>query len=125
MSDKLNIFAQPILFPDQTQPNGCLSPNMGCQACWYFYLLAHKMMVNADSEHQIVLEGEPWVYTRFRDLKKSIALIYGLPDPGEADKYWELIRQEAKRQGLPAPDQRYVTASPLVLLGNDQSRSVN
>jgi hypothetical protein len=125
MAEKMNIFAQPILFPDQTQPFGHLSPNMGCQACWYFYLLAHKMMVDADSLHQIVLEGEPWVYTRFRDLKKSIALIYGLPDPGEADKYWELIRQEAKRQGLPAPDQRYVTASPLTLLGNDQSRSVN
>lgn len=125
MSDGLTIFSQAPVFPDQTQPNGYLSPNMGCQACWYFYLLAHKMMVEADSLHQIVLEGEPWYYTRFRDLKKSIALIYGLPDPGEADKYWELIRQEAARLDLPPPDQRYVTASPLTLLGNDQSRSVN
>jgi hypothetical protein len=125
MADKLNIFATPLLFPDQTQPHGFLSPEMGCQACWYYYILAHKMMNLANEEHQIVLEGEPWHYTRFRALKKSIALIYGLESPAEADKFWELVRREAKRLDMPAPDQSYVNASPLILLGNDQSRIIN
>jgi len=91
-------------FPQNTVPNGALQPHLACQACFYYYILAmmQKERVGRGPEDQILLEGEPWQDTHFRELKQTIAMLYGIT-PDRMDAFWGEVHREAQRLGLPEP----------------------
>ena len=103
-----------FVFANHTTPRGFLPMAMGAQACWYFYTLAHKMWQKTDqgTESQIIYEDEPWMSPKYEELKRTIAMVYGLESPSEMDKHWSSVIAEASRCGYPLPKSRYVNAGP-------------
>lgn len=100
-------------FPTHTTPYGWLPDDLRAHACWYYYLLADKAKAEADESDQIVYEGEPWRYRHFVQIKRSVALIYGLESPDEMDKFWPYVMTEAASRGMPEPSDVYMFASPI------------
>ena len=109
------------VFPGLTEPFGNLPDQIGAQACWYYYLLAHKAMVAADESDQIVYDDEPWRYRYFIQIKRSVSVIYGLAAPDEMDKFWDCVKREAARQSLPPPSTSYMYASPIRRPAGDET----
>jgi hypothetical protein len=94
-------------FPDQTAPKGNLINDSACHACWYYYLLAHKMWAKVGDQFG-VLEGNPWLTKHYEQLAKSVAIMYGLNDPSEFMKYWPLIAMECSRLEMHQPVPEYM-----------------
>lgn len=110
------------IFPPHTTPHGCLPKDIRAQACWYFYILAQKQKELAvETEKQIILEGADWCTKRYINQKRAVALLYGLDDPDELDKFWEYVTAEIIRfnsereetKGLPLPAREYMYVTPL------------
>lgn len=106
-------FEYPV-FPEHTIPKGMLPKDLRAQACWWFYVRAHRILeeVGDSIDDQYVLEGELWHDTHFVQMKRNTAMQYGLESAVEMDKMWKYVRAEANLCGLPMPDPRYVNASP-------------
>lgn len=100
-------FQYPI-YPDLT----LLPVNKRAYACWYYYTLAMKlseMLGDGSTESQFgILEGEPWLDPRYEQIARSVALMYGLKDPGEfmENRFWEVVEDQAIEVGLPRPHYR-------------------
>jgi len=120
---QFRVHATPLVFEAQhgIRVGGFLPDEMGAYACWYYYLLADKMMDLADESDQIVLEEEPWYYRRFIQLKKSIALIYGLENPSAFEKFWPAVEAEVARVNMPPVKWQYRNASPILKPYGDMS----
>lgn len=117
-SDGLRITFTPFVFPDQTEPNGLLVRDMGCQACWYYYVLAHKqwaLVGNSIDDQFGILEGNPWLSKRYEGTARNVAMIYGLKDPSEFMKYWPLVAMECHRMGMTAPQEEYMKPLRFIL----------
>lgn len=111
MSRDIKIIYTPIVFPDNTQPNGALSPEPGAQACFYFYLQAQKMkeLVGQSTEDQFGLyDDELWMDKRYAGLARVIAQMYSLESPSAFAAYWREVQQECFVLGLPTPHQDYM-----------------
>jgi hypothetical protein len=108
-----------IEFPDHTHPKGALPRLHAAQACWYFYLLAHKIheRVGKSTEDQFgLLDGELWMDKHYVNLARSIAMQYGLESPDEFAKHWDSVRKEARACQLPEPHPEYTRLAPRRLL---------
>lgn len=110
IDDGLKISFTPFFFEDLIAPNGFLSRDRECHACWYFYLLAQKCKetVGESIEDQTILESEPWMTKKYPEIRRSVQLLYGLQSPGDIDPYWPAVRLQAKTLGLPEPANEYV-----------------
>ena len=107
------------IFVDQIAPDGFLTNDKACHACWYFYLCAesNRRQVGKSIEDQI-LEYDAvnntvplWNDKRYNAIAKSIALMYGLESPSEFEKFWVNVRLEADRLDMPVPANEYVHLS--------------
>jgi len=111
---------RPIVFPDLTRPRGFLSPDMRSQACWYFYTLAQKMRetvgLSLEDQRFRLLDDDLWMETRYEQLARSVALMYGLESPDEFAKAWDEVRDEARACKLPAPHDTYTRLVPRVIV---------
>lgn len=110
------IHFEPMVFPEQTIPNGALPADMGAQACWYYYVIAQKAKeeVGDSIDDQIILEGLPWLDTHYGNQKHSVAIIYGV-SMEHMDKFWNHVEIEAGILRLPEPDGRYMRAKPRLM----------
>lgn len=107
----MKITFHPFKYPDQTMPKGKLHRDMKCQACWYYYLLAHKVwaMMGKSTDDQFgLLEGEPWLSKDYEQIARSVAELYGLSDPSEFMKFWPLVTAECNRLGMTPPQEEYM-----------------
>jgi hypothetical protein len=93
----------PFIWTGHQYPDGFLPQDLRAHACWYYYILATaaKDKQGDSIEDQIVLEGEPWYTAEFDKIKASVALLYGMADPAEMDKFWDYVDREARRCKLP------------------------
>lgn len=111
----------PPVFPDHTHPHGHLSKDMRSQACWYFYLLAQKMLervggVMDEKESQFgLLDIYPWQKTHYAQLARTVATLYQLESPSEFAKAWDEVEREASSSGLPAPRDEYRRVAPRII----------
>jgi hypothetical protein len=119
------------IFEDQLEPKGRLIPDRGCQACWYYFMLAQQCMlaVGTGPESQIIvvddgLETPLWMENRFHQIAQTTAMLYGLESPDDFLKYAPLIEQEANRiYGI--MDQPFVMPVQIwkpFMVGKDKSR---
>lgn len=115
---KINMRAP--FFQDHLMPDGFLTRDMACHACWYYYILAtnarhnvgnsiddQTIEYNAESMTDIPL----WRDKRFNQQAKSIALLYGLESPDEMWKYWPNVKMEARRLNLTPPHDEIMNLS--------------
>lgn len=108
-----------LVFPQQTEPNGKLLRDIECQACWYYYTLAHKVWatVGKSIDDQFgLLEGDPWLSKDYEQIAQSVAVLYGLKDPSEFMKYWPLVSAEAMRLDMTPPVEEYMKPLRLRIL---------
>ena len=103
------LFLEKFIFFDLLSPEGWLTRDDACHACWYYYLRAHKAYetVGTGPESQKILEGELWMDKEYVNIRKAVCLQYGLTDLGELDKYWSNVALQAKQLGLPEPLEEY------------------
>jgi hypothetical protein len=110
-------FQYPV-YPDLT----FLPNDKRVYALWYYYTLAQKhaeFLGDGSTESQFgLLEGEPWMDPAYEKIARSVAMIYGLSDPGEFMKeaIWEAVEIQAQAIGLPQPDQRIKKPLRIVLV---------
>lgn len=105
-------------FPEQTQPKGNLLPDLGSQACWWYYTLAHKNWVETGKsiDDQFgLLEGEPWMDHQFEQIARSVAVVYGFKDPSEFMAYWPTIAAECSRLEMHQPVPCYMKPLRIVV----------
>lgn len=107
----------PMVFPNHSYSRGGELPDveMGAQACWQYYLYADKALKEWQKpiEFQTTrYEGEEWATLHLVQMKRSVAMMYGVT-PDRLDRFWEAVRAEAKRCGMPEPDPRIIRANPL------------
>lgn len=97
-------WAQIVIFPEHTVPNGFLAKDHAAQACWMMYINAYKSYrtVGQVKEDQKVLEGDPWHYKHYAKQLKAVAHWYDVT-PEEITKHWPAVRLQCKARGLPAP----------------------
>lgn len=96
------------IFPDQTYPNGNLLSDLGCQACWYYYVLAHKAYVKIGEGQFGLIEGNPWLSKQYVQIARTVATLYGLKDPSEFMKYFPLVAMECSRLKMSQPVPEYM-----------------
>jgi len=109
-------FEYPV-YPDLT-----LLPNeKRAYACWYYYTLAQKlseMLGDGSTEAQFgILEGERWLEPRYEQIARTVAMMYGLSNPGEfmQERFWNVVEEQAVELGLPRPHDRIKHPLKLVL----------
>ena len=103
------------VFPAQTIPKGALSPEIGCQACWYFYVLAEQARRKAgnsiDSQMIVVPTGQdnslPWMNKEYEGIAKAVTILYSLESPDDFQRYWPLVTMQAMVAGMPTPHWEY------------------
>jgi hypothetical protein len=103
------------IYPDLTIPNGALTPDLGCQACWTFYVGAESNRLSAGnsiSEQMIEVvaddEGSmPWMNKQYENLARSIAMLYGLESPDDFQKFWPLVTIQCLAMGYQTPHWEY------------------
>lgn len=110
MTAKINL--SPFRFIDQEQSaGGHLYRDKRSHACWYYYALCEKARQRAGEsiEDQIILEGDLWRDKHYGQIADSVALLYGLADPGEFLKadFMKAVELEAARLEMPAPAHEY------------------
>ena len=91
-------------FADQIEPKGRLLPQPECQACWYYFMLAHQAALGVGSgpESQVIvvddsLETPLWMEHRYHQIARTVAMIYGLESPDSFLPYAPLVEKEAER----------------------------
>jgi len=92
----------PEVFDNYTQPNGFLTLDRACQACFKYVMLASKNRIDADRtiDTQIVLEGQMWSYAHTWNIKKSVAKVYGLKHPDEMDAFFPNVTMTLRLEGI-------------------------
>lgn len=103
----------PLVFPDQTQPNGCLEPDARCQAAWYYYILAHKAYATIQGGEFGLLEGNPWLEPRYEQIAYSVSEMYQVPIE-EFMKFMPLVKLETERLGMSEPQGAYLKPRRIV-----------
>lgn len=95
------------MFVDQIEPNGLLTRDPRCHACWWYAVLAQKNKALAGSgpEDQIITytvgETPPtWMDKNYEQIARSVALQYGLADPGDFLRYRATVWAEGQRLGI-------------------------
>lgn len=116
--DPSSIKYSPPWFVDQIIPVGYLTNEAPCMAAWYYYMCCDKMMktVGKGPEdqrleyniHASFNEMPLWMDNRFAGVAKGIAKAYGLKDPDEMKPYLVNVRLEARRLGMPEPEDAYM-----------------
>lgn len=78
------------IFTDLVEPNGALSLDKRCHACWDYTRKAMKArelhaggIENQIIQYKVGDEKPHWHESRDEEIAKSTALIYGLADPSE------------------------------------------
>ena len=106
----------PMRFVDSQSPEGFLTHELACHACWYFYILCEnsKHAVGESIDDQIIetRAGEEtplWMDSYYNQQAKSVARLYGLDSPADFQSYWVNVRLEARRLGLTEPSDDYMT----------------
>ena len=111
------------IFLEHTKPIGLLPYDLGAQACWYYFGIAHRVYgIAGSTDDQIVIQDEessvktPWRVKRYWEQKQGIAKQYGVT-PETMDKYWGDVKAEAIRcrilgNFIPDPLDEYVKAGP-------------
>jgi hypothetical protein len=113
---KLNL--QYPVYPDLTR----LPNDKRIYACWYYYTLAMKLkekLGDGSTDAQFgLLEGERWMDPQYEQIARSVALMYGLSNPGEfmTSGIWRAVEAQAVEIGLPVPAE--VIKRPLRLVIN-------
>lgn len=95
------------MFVDQIIPNGLLTRDVECHACWNFAMLAQKQLELAgDIETQIIeydthsSDMPLWRNPNTEKIARSVAIIYGLESPADFLKYYNVVMQEGRRLGI-------------------------
>lgn len=98
------------LFVDYIQPNGTLTIEKECHACFYYGMLAFKARGLAgdgiDSQiiqYKVGEEIPAWYEPRDEELARSVALIYGLESPDEFLRFKKQAWAQAKLLGIEIP----------------------
>lgn len=103
--DPVNLRIQYLypMFPDYVTPNGALTLQKECHACFYYALLAAKArgLVGEGPDSQIIQyrvgDTPPeWMESRDEEIARSIAILYGLESPDEFLRF----RKEAWTQAM-------------------------
>ena len=96
-------------FLDYSFPHGLLHLTPGCQACWYYAMLATKnKQVNESqmlTEDTWTGETEAAVEKRYDQLARSVAIIYGLDSPDDFLRYRWLVERQAQSLGFELPEE--------------------
>jgi len=88
----------PPLFVNYMQPNGGLTRDRETHALFYYYLLAKKNLETRET--QLVYEGDTDPVFAFRNLFKSIAILYGVR-PEHMQKCWPEVDYTCHLNNLP------------------------
>jgi len=104
LGNGLKVNANGPAFPGNTTPIGWLTRDAACQALWYFYNIARerKAIVGNSIDDQIILEGQDWLHTYYRQQMTTVCKIYGVT-PEEMYKFWPAVRLEIARLKWPEP----------------------
>lgn len=110
MDVKMNLV--PLFFKDHLPPEGYLTEDMACHACWYYFMIATnaKAGVGKGPEDQTIeynaeaMTDVPlWRDKYYNQQAKSIAFLYGLESPDAMFKFWPNVKMECFRLGFAPP----------------------
>ena len=108
MVDRKDLHYNYPMFADQTIPNGELTLDKACHACWYYAMLAtkNKELVGSGIHDQIITvdthsnETVLWRNKNYMNLAKSVCIMYGLETPEEFLQFADVILKEGQRNGI-------------------------
>jgi len=106
----------PVLYEQLVAPLGWLPRDISAHALWYYYTLARKNW-EQENVNPIVMIGEKDPEFNYRQLFKSIAVIYGIL-PEHMVPHWKSVDMQATAMQLPRlPDEeRYRFNRPMEIL---------
>lgn len=96
-------------FEEYLEPNGALTVNRECHACFYYAMLAWKARGNAgpiDSQIIVYKVGDtpaPWRESRDSEIAYSVAIMYGLESPDKFLIYKKRVWAQGKMLGIEFP----------------------
>ena len=98
-------------FEDMVEPQGALTINKECHACFYYAMLAFKARGNAGPIETQIIEykvGETppeWREQRDSEIAYSVALLYGLESPDKFLIYKKRAWAQGKMLGVEFPQE--------------------
>jgi hypothetical protein len=119
------------VYPDLVEnKGGCLPRDNRAFALWYYYTLAQQLFEKTGGidlhlkggtieEAQFgLLETDKWLDARYDRIARSVALVYGMKDPGEfmLDGLWECVKAQAHQLKLPTPKDEYMRPLRIALI---------
>lgn len=109
-------------FESYVEPNGALTIDRACHACFYYAMLATKAigMIGDSNESQIILykvgdTPPPWLTANLGNIAKSVALIYALDSPEDFLKFKARAWMQGKLLGVEMPDVIFRAAPDTVI----------
>jgi hypothetical protein len=110
------------IFPNHTIPEGFLTIEKECQACWYYYILCQKQkeLVGRGPEDQTIVvdvghEGDVhWMDKHYAQTLRSIAFVYDVA-PEAILRHFDKVIREAQRQELPVPAIEYMNPKRFII----------
>lgn len=107
MIDAKDLHYEYKMFVDQIEPNGLLTRDPACHACWWYAMLAEKnrQMVGKKLTDQIIIynvgETPPlWMDKNYEKIARSVAIQYGLDSPEDFLRYRAVAWAEGARLGM-------------------------
>lgn len=76
-------------------PAGLLIHDRRAQAAWYYVSLAHKNLLQFDMG--ATYEGDLDTPITLGNIMRGVAMMYGIDDPAEVEKFIPMCKQEAAR----------------------------
>lgn len=110
----LAVTYEPPIYTDYIIPKGFLQRDFACQALWHYYITA---VDNWRKEFDtLVYEGDLDPQFNYKQLFKSVALIYGV-EPEKMQQYWSNVDIQcvALRLTKLPDDSRYRFDLPIVV----------
>lgn len=97
MARKATVVFRMQNWPEFTEPHGRLVKDAGCQALWYYNVLALQGW--SRENHELVLEGEQDPEMDYEKIFRRCAQMYGA-DINTMANYWLLVDKEMDRQNV-------------------------
>lgn len=98
-------------FESYVEPNGALTIDPACHACFYYGMLAAKAidMIGPSNESQVILykvgdTPPPWMEANLANIARGVAAMYALKSPDDFLNYRANAWAQAKMLGVEIPE---------------------